>query len=205
MARHELMETSFPANYKINIAEHYFANWLEDYTADLGKAIFTAMADFLKFHESKNSGKVGLKIVDFKGNFIAGGIVSFVEPEEVEGEEASDAKGNWTLDLTFDQSDFDFPDVYDSMNVEFGQILGNRIYDFMKARFYQNDMALNFVIDYFYTIHQYLDTNCKDDEVTELEIPGYFVASVGIEDGEKVFSIVPGEIIKQSIKDDVAI
>ena len=49
---------------------------------------------------------------------------------------------------------------------------------------------------------QWLDTNAKEDETVELVHPGVFTAVVAVENGTKVMSIVPGEIIKQMIKSD---
>ena len=47
--------------------------------------------------------------------------------------------------------------------------------------------------------------NAKEGEEVNLELPGYFVASVVIDGGEKVMSLVPDGAMKRLIKDDAAL
>ena len=203
MARVQLKESAIPTNFKINLREHYHMTFEEQRVEAYGKAIMTTIAEFLRSNESKDAGKVGFKIVDFKGNMVVGGIVTYIEPAPTNEDE--EVKGNWTLDLTFDYNDFDFPTVYDNMNGEFEQIMERQMSEFVHARFFERHTIHKFAIDFFETIKTFLDTNCLEDDVFEVELPGFFIASVGIEDGEKVMSIVPGEVMKQHIKDDAAI
>ena len=55
------------------------------------------------------------------------------------------------------------------------------------------------------TIKEFLDANADETEEVELVLRGIFTASVVYEDGKKVMSLVPGECIKQVIKNDSAI
>ena len=52
------------------------------------------------------------------------------------------------------------------------------------------------------TIIDFLDANASESEDVSVTLNGVFTASVAIENGIKVMSIVPGEIIKQIIKED---
>lgn len=52
------------------------------------------------------------------------------------------------------------------------------------------------------TLVQWLDTNAREGEKVTLEHPGYFDAEVGVEDGEKIISIVPSGEMKQKLKSD---
>ena len=54
-------------------------------------------------------------------------------------------------------------------------------------------------------IKNWLDANAVEGEEVGVEMDGVFQASVAIENGEKVFSIVPDGEIKKLIKDDAAI
>jgi hypothetical protein len=54
-------------------------------------------------------------------------------------------------------------------------------------------------------IKKWLDENAKEGEEVGVEEPGIFQASVVVENGEKVFSLVPEGEIKKLIKDDSAI
>ena len=52
------------------------------------------------------------------------------------------------------------------------------------------------------TLVQVLDREAKDGEVVDVELPGYFTASVSVEGGEKVFALTPDGHQKEIIKDD---
>ena len=54
-------------------------------------------------------------------------------------------------------------------------------------------------------IIKWLDTNASEEEDVNVELKGIFTASVEVEGGKKVMGIVPGETIKQAIKDDSAL
>ena len=53
------------------------------------------------------------------------------------------------------------------------------------------------------SILQCLDHEAIPGQVVEIEMPGYFTASVAVENDEKVFSIVPDGHMKALIKSDV--
>lgn len=55
------------------------------------------------------------------------------------------------------------------------------------------------------TLLQVLDREAKEGEIVDIELPGYFTASVSVEDGEKIFAITPDGHMKQIIKDDTAL
>ena len=55
------------------------------------------------------------------------------------------------------------------------------------------------------TLLQVLDREAKEGETVDIELPGYFKASVAIEDGEKVFAVTPDGHMKQIIKDDAEV
>ena len=54
-------------------------------------------------------------------------------------------------------------------------------------------------------IVKFLDKNASETEDVEVELRGIFTASVAVENGTKIMSIVPGEYIKQIIKNDSAL
>ena len=54
-------------------------------------------------------------------------------------------------------------------------------------------------------ITKFLDKNASETEEVEVTLRGLFTASVAVENGVKVMSIVPGEYIKQIIKNDSAL
>ena len=62
--------------------------------------------------------------------------------------------------------------------------------------------ACNIIID---SILQTLDHEAIEGQVVDIEMNGYFTASVAIENGEKIFSITPDGHMKALIKSDVAL
>ena len=48
-----------------------------------------------------------------------------------------------------------------------------------------------------------IDTNASEKENFTIELPGYFVAEVSIEDGEKCFAMTPDGAMKELIKSDI--
>ena len=54
-------------------------------------------------------------------------------------------------------------------------------------------------------IKKWLEANAVEGEEVGVELDGIFQASVAVENGEKVFSLVPDGEIKKLIKDDAAI
>ena len=53
-----------------------------------------------------------------------------------------------------------------------------------------------------YLLLDWLDTNASENEVVEIELPGYFLAKVAVENGEKMFEVLPIGEMKTKIKTD---
>ena len=47
------------------------------------------------------------------------------------------------------------------------------------------------------------EMEAKEGEIVDVEMPGYFKASVAVENGKKIFSIVPDGHMKQLVKSDI--
>lgn len=197
----QFSKTSIPANYKINLKDSCQMNWMEERTEPLFKVFFSTITTFLKFRQSKDAGKVALNVIDFKNNFLMAGIVSYHAPEDDSDE--NESKGNWSLEFTFNKDDLEgISTVYDIMCTEFVQIAEKELYNMMHSRFSDSEYIYSMLITLVQTMKSFLDANAKENEIVEVEIPNYVIFSVTIEDGEKVTSITPGEILKQQIKDD---
>lgn len=171
------------------------------------KGFFAASAAYLsKVKVSKADEAVALVLTDVAGNFKFAGIVEYHENKE-----NPDEPGNWSYVMTFDPKTLD--------NIEKNKGLKKLLYssDAFKAVFdkvaydvagiqfqhqtYMFDACL-LVVD---TLLQVLDREAKEGEIVDIELPGYFTASVSVEDGEKVFAITPDGHMKQIIKDDTAL
>lgn len=171
------------------------------------KAFFAASAAYLsKVKVSKADEAVALVLTDIAGNFKFAGIVEYHENTE-----NPDEPGNWSYVMTFDSKTLENLEKNKSVKKllcssdAFKAVLDKVAYDVAAIQFqhqtYMYDACL-LVVD---TLLQVLDREAKDGEIVDIELPGYFTASVSVEDGEKVFAITPDGHMKQIIKDDTAL
>ena len=195
----EFAKTSIPSNYSLNLFDNYNMMWVDTRTADIFRVFFTTVADVLKWHQDKTKSRIGFRMKDDKGNFVFGAILNYRKPEADE----EDDSGNWYLEFTLDQNEMtDLEAEYDNFSEEF-IICSNREADnIASARFEKPEYMTIMYVCVIKTIVDFLDTNASETEEVEVELRGVFRASVVVENGVKVMSIVPGEFIKQIIKAD---
>ena len=202
MANFEFEQTCIPSQYGINLKENFSILWSEKRSAEMFRIMFTTIADVLKINQSKDAKRIGMIMKDDKGHFKLGAILTFKEPEEG----AEEDTGNFYLEMTFDPEDMTNLDKeLDNHSDVFLRCATQEAYEISNARFKDTkfiSLLFNMAID---TLVQFLDTNAVDGDIVEVRLNGVFTASVGIEDGKKVMSIVPGECIKQIIKNDSAL
>ena len=171
------------------------------------KAFFAASAAYLsKVKVSKADEAVALVLTDISGNFKFAGIVEYHENKD-----NPDEPGNWSYVMTFDSKTLDTLEKNKGLKKllyssdAFKAVFDKVAYDVAGIQFqhqtYMFDACL-LVVD---TLLQVLDREAKEDEIVDIELPGYFTASVSVEDGEKVFAITPDGHMKQIIKDDTAL
>jgi len=198
----EFEQTSIPSQYSMNLKDNFGMLWVDTRTADLCRAMFAAIADTLKLHQTKDTERVGMIMKDEKGNFKLGAILVYTKPEEGSEEDS----GNWYLQMTLDESDMtDLDVVVDNHSDVFVRCAGNEASNICYGRFRSTELmyqVFNTLID---TIVSFLDVNANETEEVTVNLRGVFTASVAIESGVKVMSIVPGEYIKQIIKNDAAL
>lgn len=202
MSKFEFEQTSIPSQYSINVKDNFGMVWPDAKTADLYRTMFTAIADTLKFNQSTDLARVGMIMKDTKGQFELGAILNYKKPEE--GSE--DDSGNFYLEFTFNAEDMENLDrEIDNHSDVFARCAAQEACNICYGRFRSTDMMhsmFNTAID---TLVEFLDTNASEVEEVEVSLRGIFTASVAIENGVKVMSIVPGECIKQIIKNDSAL
>lgn len=195
----EFEKTSIPSQYSIDLKDNFGMIWVDSKTADMYRIIFSAIADTLKFNQNKDVEKTGFVLKDDKGNFKLGAIMTFRKPEDGSEEDT----GNWFLELTFDEDDMDgIENIIDNHNDIFIRCATQDAYDIAYGRFKSVDMMYTMFIRAIDTLVAFLDQNASETEEVEVNLRGVFTATVGVEDGVKVFAITPGEIIKQLIKND---
>ena len=193
-------ETSIPVNYSLDLKSKAMFDWPAEDAEKIYAVLTASMSKFLATVKSKESKSVAVILNDLKGNFKMAGIVEYHENENKE------LPGNWSYTMTFNEEDVkEVGTTFLTTDTQFEQIVGNVAHSLYGMRFvsptYIHDMFINAVN----TLLQYLDENTKENEVLEVTLDGYFVVSSGIEDGKKVFAIVPSESMKVIIKDDIAL
>lgn len=195
----DFTQTSIPSQFSVNLLDNCGLSWMDTRTVDIYRTMFTAIIDVLKTHQSKNKSRIGFSMKDEKGNFKLGAILNYRKPDEGEEEDS----GNWYLEFTFDPEDMtDLVEEYDNHSDEFVMCAQHEAFTIASARFNKTEYmyhVFNTVID---TVTDFLDVNAVDGEEVEVTLRGVFTASVVVENGKKVMSIVPGEAIKQLVKED---
>lgn len=195
----EFDQTSIPSQYSIDLLENHGMTWIDTRTRDFYRTVFTTIADVLKIHQNKNKERIGFIMKDDKGNFKFGAILNYNKPEE--GEE--DDSGNWYLEMTFYPEDMtDIEEIYDNHSSEFTVSAAREAMAIVSMRFRTAEYMHTMMTAAIDTLVNFLDANAIEGDEVEVVLNGVFTASVVIEDGKKIMSIVPGEIIKQIIKAD---
>lgn len=192
-----LMESSIPSSYTQSL-KGYGLDWDPTITDKIYDTIIFAMSDFLSMKKSKDV-KMAVAIKDLKGNTKLAGIVAYHPNEN------ADMPGNWSYELTFDDEDLKDCNVFLASDNEFQRMLTYSAASLHGMRFTDPMHIQTMVIVAVNCLISWLDVNAKENEEVELEMPGYFLAAVGVENGEKVMSITPDGEMKKKIKDDAAL
>jgi hypothetical protein len=199
MKTFEFDQTSIPSQYSINLKDNTGIIWVDSRSADLYRTLFSAIADTLKIYQDKNLARIGMIMKDDKGNFKFGAVLNYTKPEEGSEEDS----GNWYLEFTFYPEDMiNLDREIDNHSDTFVRCAAQETQTICYGRFrnigYMYSM-FGIAID---TLISFLDTNASETEEVEVCLRGVFTASVAVEGGKKIMSIVPGECIKQIIKGD---
>lgn len=192
-------ETSIPSYFLLNIKERWGMNFPLNRVPEFYRVIFNSIATYLKHNRSKSSPRIGFKLVNDAGEFRFGAILEYQKPEDGEAEDT----GNWVLSCTFYEDDMKNLDVcIDNMSNTFTTIVDGEIFSTMYGHMTESSVATNMFTAAIESLKDQLSKMADSGEEVEVSLPGVFKASVGFEDGQKVFAIVPGHNVKQIIKDD---
>ena len=190
--------TSIAANYSIELHDNFNFMWVESRTADMYRIFFSTIADVLKLSEDKSYKKIAFKYKNTKGEFIFGAALEFIEPDEDEED-----KGNWFLSFTFNEDDLkDADKEIDNHSDLFITCCDHEAESILYGRFVtleHTDQMLGTLID---VLKKFLDKNASPDEELQVTLRSVFTAGVSIDGDTKIYTITPGEYIKQIIKND---
>ena len=171
------------------------------------KTVLATFSTYLsKRKVSKPDEAVALILQDTSGNFKFAGIVEyFINADN------PDEPGNWGYTWTFNEDDIKDLDKKKSVKKyivaddAFKSIMDKVSYDIGGFVFERESFMYDACLLTVDTILQVMDHEAKENEVVDVEMPGYFVATVAIENGEKIISLIPDGHMKQVIKSDVAL
>lgn len=192
-----LMETAIPVNFTQAFNNNGW-DWDPSDTNKIFHMMVMSISDCLALTKSKDI-KTAVAIKDLKGNLLLAGVVNYV-PNENE-----DMPGNWNYVFTVDEEDIKEANVIDSGDTRFQKVFARTAYDLYHIEFFGGiyiQTALETAVN---TLMQWLDVNASETEEIEVQEEGYFLASVVVEGGEKVISIVPDGAMKRLVKDDSAL
>lgn len=192
----EMKETQM---YQTIVTESATIGWDVTLTeADLlTKIAFNGITDYLALGKNKTIPQV-VMVQDIKGNNICFGCVQYV-PAEDDADE-----GSWEYFWSFDTTEIpDNAAVYPIDDESVLKVIARRGLNMARM----TTPTLNYIaimtVMAMNAVHDTLDQqNVANGEQFTLDLPGFFEASVAVENGEKVFSISPKEEMKVLIKDD---
>lgn len=193
----KLMETAVPVNFTQVMNNHGW-DWDPTDTNKIYDITFMAISDFLSLAKSKEK-KTALAIRDLKGNLLIAGVVTYHKNEN------ENMPGNWSYEFTFSEEDLMDANIYISSETQFQKVFGTTAFNLFSVQFPGTTFVQAILEGAINTLTQWLDVNASESEDVSLEEPGYFVASVAVEKGEKVLSVVPDGAMKRLIKDDSAL
>lgn len=193
-----LEETNFNTLFSMRLISHAIEITEEELYPDMYRTNIGAMTKYLGIVKNTKVGSHALVITDKeeKGNMLFAGVVKYHKPE------TEDALGNWSYEFTMDPEDLkSVTDTHFATNEAFVNVwlkeakMNNLILE-------DHDCVHHFMTAFIETLKDFLDTNAVPGEEVTLEFDGYFVATVVVENDEKIISVVPSGDMKRLIKDD---
>lgn len=193
----KLQESSIPQMYsQMFSAKRKDLNLLPEHVYKIFEVGFIAFSDLLRMVKDKEK-KVAVSVEDLEGFYMAA-VVTSHESEDPE------MPGNYTYEITFNEEDIKDALKYTIADNNFAQVISLAAYSAYNMIFNKQHYVIDLMVLMAKTIKEWLDLNADEKEKVTLELDGYFVASVEVENGEKVFAITPSAEMKKLIKDDAA-
>lgn len=159
------------------------------------ESVVITMGDFLGSIKDKEK-ITAVTINNTKNELELGAFVKYFAGED-------GTKGHWNLVFTFNPEDI----TSDMRNISFNSgnldtMLHHVAGSIYGLCFHSTASLHQSIIEFAQCIRKFLDANASETEKVELELPGFFTASVAIENGEKVFGFEAAEEIAQKVKND---
>lgn len=195
----KLLETQLPALFSQHLYDKIQWDFGPSHMGKVFDVMFTGTANMLSEVKTKEK-PVAFILKGINGVMVAAGIVQYFENEDESN------PGNWSLRWTFDEADV----PADALKIYASDSQIQSYYVGYALNKYGMEFASPSALETLFTeaiayLKKWLDENASETEELTIEEDGIFVARVGVEDGEKVFSIEMDGLIKQLIKDDASI
>lgn len=195
---YQLSSTSIPVNFTTKATAQGY-QWDPSDVETVFKGLMISLGSFLADKKSKTA-KTAIKVQDTSGPLLLAGIVEYHEGIDEE------TPGNYSFTLTNNAEDLEgIQNIFDISNMGFEQVALFVAFNDMKMQFGNYAHLHKLFVFACQCLTEWLDEQAKEGEVVDIEVPGYIVASVGIEDGAKVMSFTVGSNCKVLIKDDASI
>jgi hypothetical protein len=194
----EFKQTRIPSIFCQNI-KRVNMDFLEEHVDKMAKVLFTAASEVLKVTKEKDK-PTAFVINDIKGNMLVAGKVQYHANTENE-----DMPGNWSYEWTFNSEDIADCKIISISNNESLRIISLVAHNLVGIKFNVPTYAIDLLTEVVNSLSNWLDENAKENEEVKVELPGFFEASVVVENGVKIKSIVPDGAMKRIIKDDAAL
>lgn len=195
----KLFDTKLPDAYSKALYDECNLDIAPQHIDKMYDVLFTGTAQLLA--HTKSMEKPTAFVIDKLNNdFVAACIVQYFENEDKAN------PGNWNMVWTFNEESV--PE--DALVIKLSDTRTHSYFigvagEKFGIRFIDSGSLSNTLTFALSQLKKWLDENAKEGETVSLECVGLFQARVGVEGGEKVFSIEADGEIKNIIKDDAAI
>ena len=171
----------------------------------LYQSLSESIYQFLSIAKSKEQ-KTALVFTDASvaHNFLLAAIIEYHKNDDNE-----EVGGNWSFVYSFYQQDIADCNIIYANEPQFLNVLNDVCDDWFRNQngsitgFGLDPILVTEIMEYLISyLKLWLDTNARTDETVDIVLEDHFEASVAVEDGIKVMSMVPHGRAKSKIKND---
>lgn len=193
----KITETAIPQNFSSGIYNDMSYDLSSSFVPAVADIIFTSIAQALGDMKKKDT-PVAFIVKKANDDFIAGAVIRYIPNED-----DNTKPGSWNYSWTWYKDDIPsnalLKDLSNPEIYTFYRLVGQGKY----SAAFRSQVAIIDLTRYFLeTLSKWLDDNASETEEVGVEMEGVFEASVSVEDGVIVKSLVPKGEIKELIKDD---
>lgn len=195
-----LYDTSLPNNWSKKLYEEHYFDIAPEHFDKIASVLFEATAQILSNSKSKDK-PVAMVFRKINNELLGAAICEYFANEE-----DTSKPGNYSLVWTFYEDDIPanavIVDLNNAATHSFFRAVAGSKWNFEFDTVGDMIILLGSILE---DTKKWLDENAKEGAEVGVEVEGIYQAMVSIENGEKIFAIVPDGLIKVLIKDDASI